>query len=143
MTNPRTIVEFEGIHDEEDFATFPIDGTTITYDATQPNGSAQVDLAVNLTTSDTLQLVGDAEFVLGKLIKVEADGMAVVQHGGFMTLPGGTSATLTRGSGIVGDLLVSAKGYIRSAASGTAAELLLMNGKIIDPSVTTAVVVKL
>jgi hypothetical protein len=44
----------------------------------------------------------------------------------------------------VGDLLVSAKGYIREVATATAAELGVMGGSaIIDPSTTTAVVVNL
>jgi hypothetical protein len=40
-------------------------------------------------------------------------------------------------------LLSAAEGYIREAASGTAAELVLARGRIIDPTTTTAVVVKL
>ena len=47
-----------------------------------------------------MQLVGDGEPVLGKLIKVEADNMATVQVAGGCTLPGGTSATLTHGGEI-------------------------------------------
>jgi len=81
--------------------------------------------------------------VLGKLIKVESDGFCVVQTEGYMTLPGGTSATLTAGSKIVGDLLVSAEGYIRVVATGTAAELGVARGIIVDATTTTAVLVKL
>jgi hypothetical protein len=141
MANPRAIVDFEGIQNYR--ITVPYDNSTITYSATEENGSAQVGLAVTLNTDDEAMLVGDGEYVLGKLVKVEADGMCVIERG-FVTLPGGTSATLTRGKAIVGDLLVSAEGYIREVATATAAELGVMGGsQIIDPSTTTAVVVYL
>ena len=123
--------------------TFKIDDSTITYDATKENGSDQVDLAVTFSAANTVALVADGEAVVGKLLKVESDNMATVQTRGVVTLPGGTSATLTLGSQIVGDLLVSAEGYIRSAASGTAAELILCRGMIQDAGTTTAVVVLL
>lgn len=116
---------------------------TIVYDATKVGGSTQVGLAVTLEGSEVVSLVGDGEEVEGKLIKVESDGFCVVQVEGEMTLPGGTSATLTEGSKIVGDLLVSAEGYIQSAAAGTAAHHVVSRGTIIDSSVTTAVVVRL
>lgn len=141
MADPRNTVAFDGIGYEAQ--TFLIDDSTITYSATTANGSAQVGLAVTLSTHKTVALAADAEFILGKLISVDSDDKAVVQTGGYMTLPGGTSATLTPGTPIVGDLLVAAKGYVRSAASGQAAELLVANGHIIDAGTTTAVVVKL
>ena len=82
--------------------------------------------------------------MLGKLISVSADNKAVVQTRGFCTLPGGDGATLTEGKKIVGDLgAASAKGYIRDVATGTAAELGVATGSIIDADTTTAVVVKL
>jgi hypothetical protein len=56
-----------------------------------------------------------------------------------MTLPGGTSATLTAGARIVGDLLASAEGYIQAAASGTAAHHVVSRGFIYDAATTTAV----
>ena len=123
--------------------TFKIDDSTITYDATKENGSDQVGLAVTFSAANTIALAADGEAVVGKLLKVESDDMATVQTRGVVTLPGGTSATLTLGSQIVGDLLVSAEGYIRSAASGTAAELILCRGMIQDAGTTTAVVVLL
>lgn len=142
MADPRADVRFDEITPV--FVTFPIDNSTITYSATAVNGSSQVGLAVTLKSDDTIELVGDGEFVLGKLISVESDNYATVQTGGFMTLPGGSGATLTRGKGIVGDLgASSAEGYIREVATGTAAELGVQNGHIIDPSTTTAVVVNL
>lgn len=140
MADPRKTVSFEGIGAVN--ATFAIDDSTITYDATEENGSAQVGLAVTLSAAKTVALAADGEAVIGKLLRVEADDYAVVQVAGFCTLPGGTSATLTLGSKIVGDLLVAAKGYVRSAASGTAAELAVQSGTIIDAGTTTAVVVK-
>lgn len=116
---------------------------TIVYNPLLVGGSAQVGLAVTLESSDVVSLVGDGEQVEGKLIKVEPGGVCVVQNAGTMELPGGTAATLTPGSKIVGDLLVSAEGYIQSAAAGTAAHHVVSRGTIVDASVTTAVVVRL
>lgn len=142
MTNPRDTVDFVGIGYEAQ--SFLIDDSTITYSATETNGSAEVGLAVNLSADKTVQLVGDGELVLGKLISVESDNIAIVQTGGYMTLPGGDGATLTIGEKIVGDLgAASAEGYVRAVASATAAELAHARGIIIDNDTTTAVVVKL
>jgi len=140
MTDVREAVSFTGIGYEA--ITYPHDDT-IVYDATLDGGAAQVGLAVTLETDGAVSLVGDGEQVEGKLIKVEPNGFCVVQTKGFMTLPGGTSATLTAGAKIVGDLLVAAEGYIRIAASGTATELVVARGRIVDATTTTAVVVEL
>lgn len=139
MANPRNTVAFDDIGSLT--ATFIIDNSTIVYDATKANGSVSVGLAVTTTgqTTGIIALSGDGERVTGKLLKVEADNKATVQVGGFMKLPGGTSATLTQGTKIVGDLLVSAKGYIQTASN----QYTVMDGEIIDPSTATAVVVKL
>lgn len=139
MADPRAAISFEGIGAQN--VTYAYD-STIVYDATKVNGSAQVGLAVSLEDDKIVTLAGDGEAIEGKLIKVESD-FCVVQVHGYMTLPGGTSATLTNGAKIVGDLLDAAEGYIRVAASGTAAELILARGRIIDNSTTTAVVVDL
>lgn len=141
MSDPRADVKYDAI--KPTYETFKIDNSTITYDATKANGSAQVGLAVTLSAAETAALVGDGEGVLGKLINVEADNFCTVQTGGYMTLPAGTGASLTLMKKIVGDLLVAAKGYIREVATGTAAELGLARGQIIDAGVTTAVVVRL
>lgn len=141
MADPRADVRFEEIGAV--FATFKIDNSTITYSATATNGSSQVGLAVGLSAAETVELVGDGEEVVGKLISVDADNYATVQIAGVMTLPGGTSASLTLGKKIVGDLLVAAKGYIREVATGTAAELGVARGMILDAGTTTAVVVYL
>lgn len=126
------------------YRTYKIDDSTITYDASQPGGSAQVGLAVTFSAADTVALTADADEVVGKLILVEADDKCTVQTDGTMTLPGGDGATLTLGTKIVGDLgASSAKGYIRSAASAQAAELLVGRGRIENAGTTTAVVVTL
>lgn len=120
--------------------TYTIDGSTITYDATKPNGSASVGLAVTLSADNTVALTADGNFVLGKLIKVERDGVATVQVSGFVTLPGGDSAALTRGKAIVGAVgAAAAKGYIREVATATAAELGVARGSIQASGTATAV----
>jgi hypothetical protein len=142
MADPRNAVDFEGIGAE--YASYLIDNSTITYDATKTDGSAQVGLAVTLSAGRTVALTADASYVRGKLILVESDGKANVQVEGFMTLPGGASATLTHGTPIVGALgASSARGYIRSAASAAAAELLVAKGAIQDNTDATNVVVDL
>ena len=150
MANPRNIVNHMHVS-PWDTITMIADNSTITYDATKAGGSAQVGLAVRMTTTDeTVELVGDGEKVFGKLLKVEADLKCTVQWRGPMTLPGGTSATLTIGSAIVGDLLVSAEGYIQTAAlSGGSYSQAEQNvqeaarGIILNNDTTTAVVVVL
>jgi len=140
MADPRAAANKVGIGYKAE--TYAHDNT-IVYSATVANGSASVGLAVSLESDEVVTLAGDGENVLGKLIKVESDGFCVVQTEGYMTLPGGTGASLTAGSKIVGDLLSSAEGYIRVVATGTAAELGVARGIIIDATTTTAVVVKL
>lgn len=142
MADPRNIIGFEGI--DEVFTTFLIDNATIVFDSTLAGGTAAATLnkAVSMSTDKTIQLASDAEGVVGKMILVESDLKATVQIEGCCSLPGGSAATLTVMTGIVGALgAASAKGFIRSAASGAAAELLKMNGKIWDASDATAVVV--
>lgn len=142
MADPRLDVKFPGIKPE--YVTFKIDNSTITYSATVDNGSSQVGLAVGLSAAETVELVGDGEEVVGKLIEVSSDNYCVVQVAGWMTLPGGASATLTLGTKIVGDLgAASAEGYIRTVDTSTAAELGVARGMIVDAGTTTAVVVRL
>ena len=137
MSDPREAVSFLGIGYTA--YTYPHDNT-IVYDANVVGGSAQVGLAVTLETAGAVSLVGDGEEVEGKLIKVEPGGFCVVQTGGVMTLPGGSGATLTVGTKIVGDLgAASAEGYIQSVA----AQHSVSRGTIIDPSTATAVVVRM
>lgn len=141
MTDPRATNELEGILYKA--ATFDIDNSTITYEATEENGSSVVGRAVTLSSDQQVALAADAEAILGKLISVSQDNKCVVQLGGFMTLPGGTSATLTLGAKVVGDLLVAAKGYIRVSDGSTAAEIIKQRGIIVDNDDTTAVLVYL
>lgn len=137
MADPRLSVSQVGV--DPLYATFKIDNSTITYSATTSGGSAQVGLAVGMSADSTVELVGDAEEVIGKLIKVESDNMATVQIGGGMTLAAGTGASLTRGKKIVGDLLIAAEGYIREVNTAQAAELGVARGFICDGGTTTAV----
>ena len=144
MANPRNTVEYAGI--DGVYATFKIDNSTITYDSTKANGAdtTMIGKAVTLSADDTVALCADGDAIIGRLERVEADNKATVQVGGFTELPGGASATLTRGGTVVGALgASSAKGYIRSAASATAAELVKARGRIIRNADTTAVVVQL
>lgn len=141
MSDPRATVSHEGVGYEAE--PFVADGVTIVYSATAANGSTSVGLACTRSAAKTAALAADGEAILGKLIKVESDGICVVQTGGYMTLPGGTGATLTRGKKIVGALLSSAKGYIREVAVATAAELGIARGSIEDATTTTAVLVRL
>lgn len=142
MADPRNAVSFDGIGERRE--TYLIDGVTITYDATKANGSAQAGLTVTESAAGTAALTADGNGVLGKLIKVDADGKAVVQTAGYMTLPGGNGASLTRMKKIVGALgPSSAKGYIREVNTATAAELGVADGKIIDASTPSATVVLL
>lgn len=152
--DPRAFTGFEGIGLEtitvyaDDFDT----GTaTIEWSATESGGSAQVGLAVTIVavTSNKVEvdLVGDGQAVLGKLLKVEPDGACTVQVAGGCTLPGGDGATLTLGAKIVGDLGAdSAPGYIRAVAAttgsyvqGTVDDAIRGRGLILDNATTTAV----
>ena len=140
MANPRDTVSFVGI--DPVYVTFKIDNSTIIYSATANGGSSQIGLAVTFSADDTVALTADGDAVVGKLIMVSPDNKCTVQIEGGMTLPGGASATLTRGSAIVGALgASSAKGYIRSAASGTSAELIKARGMIFNNADTANVAV--
>lgn len=144
MSNLRLLA---GLSDGMDahYSTYSIDNSTIAYDSTKARGAAttMLDKAVSLSAAKTVQLASDGEAVIGKLIKVEADNFATIQDRGYMEFPGGSGATLTRGKKIVGALgAASAKGYIREVATGTAAELGLQNGEIIDSGTASATLVK-
>lgn len=142
MADPRLAVSFDGITGP--VASYLIDDVSITYDATQAGGSAVVGRAVNLSAGGTVQLAADATAVLGKLLRVEADGVALVQTGGYVTLPGGAAATLTLGRKITGAAsAVPANGYIRQVDHTAAAELAVARGVIVDATDPTAVVVYL
>lgn len=139
MADPRAANSFElGPHPHQ-IATFAHDAT-IVYSAAQEGGSAQVGLAVSIESSNVVTLAGDGENVLGKLLRVDADGFCSVQHSGFMELPGGNGATLTAGLKIVGAVAAGPlEGYIRAVNT----EDTVSRGMIIDSSTATAVVVLL
>ena len=150
MANPRQVIG----HGEIDWVrkTYKIDNSTITFDKTKLGGSASCPqsgayglLAVKLSTDDTIALAEDGDAILGGLELVEGDNFAtVVVSGEDIPFRGGASATLTLGATIVGALgASSAKGYIRSAASGTAAELVKARGAIINNDDTAKVIVRM
>jgi hypothetical protein len=142
MANPRGGISFNEIQAE--YTTYLIDGVSITYEAAVRNHTSFVGRAVSLSGNGTVKLAVDGEAIIGRLDLVEADGKCRVQDSGYMELPGGLAATLTRGTKVVGALgAAAAAGYIRSAAAATAADLLAGSGKIIDASDTTKVVVKM
>lgn len=143
MADPRKTTAYDGIRFRAE--TFTADNSTIAWSNVVGGAAAtMLNKAVSLSAARTVQLASDGEAIIGKLILVEPDGQCSVQTKGYCELPGGASATLTLGVGIVGALgAASAKGYIRIAASGTAAETIKEKGKIIDATTTTAVVVDL
>jgi hypothetical protein len=140
MVDPRNDVDFEGIDDVS--VPLKYDGS-IVYDATKPGGSVSVGLAVKTTGHRTVGLTTDGSEVTGKLVLVEDDGFCTVQVEGGTNLPGGTAATLTPGSRIVGAALGGAPGYIRSVAAATLAEVAVARHRIMESATTTAVKVML
>lgn len=142
MADPRSVINWNSVG-QGDYATLKIDNSTITYSATAAYGSAVVGRAVTLSADDTVALAADGEAVFGRLEKVTSDNFCVVKWKGAVKLPAGTGATLTIGAKIVGCLLTAAKGYIRIAASGTAAEHVLSRGIIVNNDDTDNVVVLL
>lgn len=138
VTIPRDTVAFDEI--DATYATFIYDNSTITYSSTTAGGSSAVGYAASLSADNTVKLAADGDFVLGKVALVESDGKVSVQIEGYMTLPGGNGAALTRGKAIVGAVDGSSNpGFIREVATGTAAELGKCQGKIINNGTTTAV----
>lgn len=145
MASVRTAADRTGTGNP-DPKTYLIDNVTIVYNATLAGGTAAVNLlkAVSLSADGTVQLASDGEAIVGQLILVESDNKCTVQTHGTVFFPAGAAAAVTRGKTIVGALgAASAKGYIREAASGTAAELVLARGQIIANGTTTAVEVNL
>jgi len=124
--------------------TFRIDGTTITYDGTQPNGTAVAGRAVGLKSGSPgiVELVADAQMVVGLLRHVEQDGACMVVTDGVVNLPSGDAAPGV-GTRIVGGTLATARGYVRAASSAVAAETVAARGMVIDNAVTTALEVLL
>jgi hypothetical protein len=138
MANPRKLIDHLGIAPVA--LTFLSDGSTIAFSRTAAGGSTAVGLAVGLVagTEDTVELVADAQAVLGRLIVVEADGACVVQVGGVAEFRAGNAVTLLRGGRLVGALgAASARGYVRPPATATPAEVNAARHtvlKIADPT---------
>jgi hypothetical protein len=141
MANPRNTVKFDGIN--YNAQTFFTD-SSISFDRDEPNGSAQVGLAVKMTGAKTVGLTTDGSGVVGVIQSVESDDKASIHVGQYVEFPGGDGATLTLGSKIVGDLgPASAPGYIRVVATGTPAELGVAKGEIVDAADPTKTMVKM
>lgn len=141
MADARAAVSFDLSPRPGDVVTVAFDNT-IVFDATLAGGAAQVGLAVSIESSGVITLAGSGENVFGKLLEVYDDGFASVQFQGWMTLPGGASATLTAGLKIVGDLggvSTTAEGYIQAVST----EDTVSRGFIYDSSTATAIIVHL
>jgi hypothetical protein len=127
--------------------TFRADGTDIVHDATQPGGSAVVGRAVMVSGNGIVRLTGAASPVLGKLVLVEPNqgggaGWCTVVVGGTIDLPKGDGA-ITVDSKIVGDVLSAARGYVRSVAAATLAEVAVAKHHVLDVTTATAIEVNL
>lgn len=115
-------------------------GNTITFDSTQSGDSAAVGLAVTGSGDGQCDLVADAQSVIGQLKHVQKNGQCTVQLMGGVKLPGGNGATLTDGTKIVGALgAASAKGFIRSVAAATLAEVAVARHLILSAADPTNV----
>jgi hypothetical protein len=136
----RSSIKWKGQGQYRDFLPFVADNSTITFDATQPGGSSAVGKAVAMSAAGgVIKLAADGDAIIGKLDRVEGDLKCTVQVRGVVQLPSGAGASLTRGKKIVGDLDSAAPGYIREVATGTAAELGVARGIILDAADTAAV----
>ncbi len=149
MADPRNRVAFDGIGVRR--VTYKTDNSTILYDKTKVGGSAQVGLAVELSTDDTVALAQDGNPVEGKLVEVFDDNTCSVEVDGYVDLPAGASAAVNIGRKIVGALgPSSARGYVRAvaAAAGAFAQATMQDalngrGRIINNDDTTKLVIKL
>lgn len=119
-------------------APFEIDDSTITYDADEEGGSAQVGLVVKVTSSKTIALPSSGEGFLGVLEIVEADGAATVRVRGFSRAMKG-DGTLTAGTKLVADVRGAAKGYVRSIAAATLSEVAVARHSVVDTADANAV----
>jgi len=143
MADPRKAFTNRIGTNPEKAVTYQVDGVDIVYEAGAVNGSSKAGLAVMLSGDGVVRLTADASPVLGKLIHVEPDGYCAVLVEGVVTLPGGTAAVLTVGTKIVGALSGTARGYIRSQAAITLAEVAVANHRIENATPATAVQVLL
>lgn len=144
MANPRKTTFHDGIGYRA--LTFFADGSTITFDATQPDGSAAAGLAVGFVAGSqhTVELVAADQAIVGRLDHVEGDGTVVVQVEGECKLPQGNAVTVVRGARIVGALgPSSARGYIGPAVGTSGTTALAGRHLVVDIVPTTAVSVML
>ena len=117
---------------------FSIDNSTITFERGVGNGTSHVGRWCSLSADMTVQLAADGEGLVGKLLKVQANGLATLEfEGARMKADAGDGITLVRGRGIVGALgAASARGYVRNpvvTANATGiAERLAARGTVID-----------
>lgn len=131
--------EFYDLHAQ--YASYHIDGTSITYDKTQIKGSAQVGKAVMLSAQRTVALVTTASEILGKLISVESDGTCTVQDEGYCDLPYDGSPTYTAANnGLVGG---AAAGNVTVAAAAETATAVRRAIAICADSVSGRLIAKL
>lgn len=131
MADPRSTTTHRLGTDPQRNLTFKIDGTDIVYSATAPWGSTVVGRAVLISANGVVRLAGAGTAVHGKLMQVEPDGYCTVRTEGVVDLPKGDGA-LTAGSTIVGDVRTAARGYIRSVAAATLAEVAVADHVVID-----------
>ena len=88
MASSRIGITFEDMYDQT--LTFNIDGTTVTADTNRynlGNGSAEIGMMVELVSDATIGLGTTAHYPLGKLIKVETDGVCSVVTAGVVGVP--------------------------------------------------------
>lgn len=132
MSSVRNIVSFQDLYVQT--ATFKYNAD-FTYSNSAVNGSTATGLAVKMVADQQVGLTTDASHVLGKLLFVHDDVFCTVQTGGYAFMPVGNAATVTAGTKIVGALgAASAKGYVRSVAAATLAEVAVARGVIVDSS---------
>jgi hypothetical protein len=145
MANPRRITgPLDGVGFRA--VSFKIDGTTITFDATQVDGAAGAGLAVGLVagTQDTVELVAAGQAITGRLDHVEGDGTCAVQIEGECKLPQGNAVDVVRNERIVGALgPSSARGYIGPAVGTSGTTALAGRHVVLDDAVSTAISVML
>lgn len=99
-----------------DYITYKHDGS-IVWSISQPNGSAQVGLAVNIKSDDTVGLVTDGQEIDGVVTRVNSDGFCTVQDTGYTDVDTDGTA-ITYGNGLVGG---ATNGKVKTATAVPAA----------------------
>src|ERR1051326_8989488 len=118
MANPRAQVSFRQVRPTRD--SYKADGTTVLYDATQNNGSAQVGMAVSMTNVDrTVKLAADAQRCIGTIEHVEADLVCAVWVGDYVSFPVNGGGSLAAGTRVCG----AAGGTVRAVVAATLADV--------------------